>query len=227
MIENNLGSGSDYTVFLNFLGVPVVDLTFDGPYGVYHSQYDDRYWMEHFGDPGYRYMTAMVEVWGRLALRLANAEVLAYDFGRYAATVREFVASLRDIPRLEEKLDLTAIDAAVDGWQKEAETLQLTIDGALTGGNARPAGSFSALNTALIGVERTLLLADGIPGRPWFKHALYAPRSTYAAMSLPGVREAAEAQDWETAGRQLEVLVERLEAATAATRKAAALVPAP
>jgi N-acetylated-alpha-linked acidic dipeptidase len=87
LIENDLGSGSDYTVFLNFLGVPVADLNFDGPYGVYHSRYDDRYWMEHFGDPGYRYMTAMVEVWGRLALRLANADVHAYDVAASATTV--------------------------------------------------------------------------------------------------------------------------------------------
>ena len=108
-IENNIGSGSDHTVFLNFLGVPVVDMTFDGPYGVYHSQYDDLYWMEHFGDPGYRYMTAMVEVWGRLGLRLANAEVIPYDFRPYASTVHGFLDSLREIPGLEEKLDLTAV----------------------------------------------------------------------------------------------------------------------
>jgi len=93
----------------------------------------DRYWMEHFGDPGYRYMTAMVEVWGRLALRLANAEVLPYDFVRYAATVRTFVASLHSVPGLDEKLDLGAVNAAVDGWQQEAEMLQQKIDGALTG----------------------------------------------------------------------------------------------
>ncbi|MGB6854343.1 MAG: M28 family peptidase, partial [Thermoanaerobaculia bacterium] len=80
LVDNNLGSGSDYTVFLNYLGVPIVSMSFDGPYGVYHSQYDDLYWMEHFGDPGYRYMTAMVEVWCRLALRLANADILPYDF---------------------------------------------------------------------------------------------------------------------------------------------------
>ncbi len=91
LIDNDLGSGSDYTVFLNFLGVPIADLNFDGPYGVYHSRYDDRYWMEHFGDPGYRYMTAMVEVWGRLALRLANADVHAYDLRQYATTVRGFL----------------------------------------------------------------------------------------------------------------------------------------
>jgi len=86
LVENELGSGSDYTVFLNFLGVPVASMGFGGPYGVYHSQYDDLYWMEHFGDPGYRYMTAMVEVWGRLGLRLANADVIPYDFRPYSPT---------------------------------------------------------------------------------------------------------------------------------------------
>jgi N-acetylated-alpha-linked acidic dipeptidase len=226
MVENNLGSGSDYTVFLNFLGVPVVDLAFDGPYGVYHSQYDDLYWMEHFGDPGYRYMTAMVEVWGRLSLRLANADVLAYDFGQYATAVEAFVESLREIPQLKEKLDLTPVEAVLDEWRRAAETLQQNIDRALTREDSPAPGSFSALNAALLGVERELLLADGIPGRPWFKHCLYAPRYTYAAMSLPGVREAAEAQDWKLARAQLGVLAERLRAATAATRRAAALVPA-
>ena len=70
-------------------------------------------------------------------------------------------------------------------------------------------------------------MEEGIPDRPWFKHSLYAPRYTYAAMSYPGVLEAAEAGDWELARSQLKVLVERLQAVTAATRKAAALVPAP
>ncbi len=227
LVENDLGSGSDYTVFLNFLGVPVVDLTFDGPYGVYHSQYDDLYWMEHFGDPGYRYMTAMAEVWGRLGLRLANADVLAYDYRQYATTVRGFVDSLREVPGLREELDLNAAEAAVDEWRDAAEDLQHKIDLVLTTGNEPATETLSELNTALLGVERELLLADGIPGRPWFKHSLYAPRYTYAAMSLPGVREAAEAEDWDLARRQLAALVERLQAATAATRRAAALVPKP
>jgi N-acetylated-alpha-linked acidic dipeptidase len=227
LVENELGSGSDYTVFLNFLGVPVVSMGFDGPYGVYHSQYDDLYWMEHFGDPGYRYMTAMVEVWGRLALRLANANVHSYDFEQYATTVGGFVQSLRDVPQLQEKLDLSGLEAAVDGWGNEAQNLQKKIDDILTGENDLGAAGLAKLNTTLLTIERELLLADGIPGRPWFKHCLYAPRYTYAAMSLPGVREAAEAGDWELARSQLEVLVERLRAVTAATRKAAALVPAP
>jgi N-acetylated-alpha-linked acidic dipeptidase len=227
LVENDLGSGSDYTVFLNFLGVPIVDLTFDGPYGVYHSQYDDLYWMEHFGDPGCRYMTTMVEVWGRLSLRLANAEVHAYDFSQYATTVRGFLDSLGDLPQAAEKLDLTAAGAVVAGWQSQAKILQQKIDSALTLEKALPARLFSELNTALLQVERQFLLAEGIPDRPWFKHALYAPRYTYAAMSLPGVREAAEAGDWNLARQQMALLVERLAAAAEATKRAAGLVPGP
>ena len=225
LVENELGSGSDYTVFLNFLGVPVASMGFDGPYGVYHSQYDDLYWMEHFGDPGYRYMTAMVEVWGRLGLRLANADVIPYAFRPYASTVRSFVDSLREVPGLEEKLDLTAVSAVVDEWRREAEKLHQKTEEALTREGETQAGTYADLNAALLTIERALLLEDGIPDRPWFKHALYAPRYTYAAMSLPGVREAAEAGNWDLARKQLGLLVERLAAATKATERAAALVP--
>ncbi|MCW8985364.1 MAG: M28 family peptidase, partial [Thermoanaerobaculales bacterium] len=227
LVENELGSGSDYTVFLNFLGVPVVDMTFDGPYGVYHSQYDDLYWMEHFGDPGYRYMTAMVEVWGRLGLRLANAEVIPYDFRPYASTVGTFVDGLREVPGLEEELDLTVIAAVVDEWSREAENLHQKTEKALTLESQLSADSLSALNSALLVVERELLLEEGIPDRPWFKHCLYAPRYTYAAMSLPGVREAAEVGNWDLARQQLSLLVERLASAAKATKRAAGLVPAP
>jgi N-acetylated-alpha-linked acidic dipeptidase len=227
MVENELGSGSDYTVFLNFLGVPIVSMAFTGPYGVYHSQYDDLYWMEHFGDPGYRYMTAMVEVWGRLGLRLANADVIPYDFRSYASTVRRFVDGLRGVPGLEQELDLAAIAEAVDAWDQEAHNLLVKTQQVLAREDEIESGTFADLNTALLAVERQLLLEDGIPDRPWFKHALYAPRYTYAAMSLPGVREAAEAGNWELARSQLEALVGRLRAAAAATKEAAALVPTP
>lgn len=221
LAENNLGSGSDYTVFLNFLGIPIADLTFDGPYGVYHSQYDDLYWMEKFGDPGYRYMTAMVEVWGRLALRLANADVHPADFRPYASAVRGFVESLEEVDGIPEKLDLSAARAAVGGWQEAARELHEKLEKALENGK----GDFSEVNAVLLQVERRFLLDAGIPDRPWFKHVLYAPRYTYAAMSLPGVREAAEAGDWELARRQSELLVERIRAVTEALRRAVSLVP--
>jgi len=172
-------------------------------------------------------MTTMAEVWGRMGLRLANADVHAYDFRQYATTVRGFLDALGEAPGAAQELDVAASATAIAAWQVEAEALQRKIDKALTSEKTLPASSFSELNNALLRVERELLVADGIPDRPWFKHCLYAPRYTYAAMSLPGVREAAESGDWEEARRQLEVLTERLRAVTEATRRAASLVPGP
>jgi N-acetylated-alpha-linked acidic dipeptidase len=94
LADTRIGSGSDHTVFLNFVGMPVLGLQFDGPYGVYHSAYDDFYWMNHFGDPGYRYHTLMSQLWGVLALRLANADLLPFDFASYATNIRQFVNDL-------------------------------------------------------------------------------------------------------------------------------------
>jgi len=89
--DTRIGSGSDHTVFLNFVGMPVLGLGFVGDYGVYHSAYDDFFWMNHFGDPGYRYHTLTSQLWGVTALRLANADLLPFDFAAYASNVRQFV----------------------------------------------------------------------------------------------------------------------------------------
>ena len=94
LADTRIGSGSDHTVFLNFIGVPVLGLGFEGDYGVYHSGYDDFFWMNHFGDPGYRYHTLMSQLWGVTALRLANADLLPFDFATYASNIRQFVKEL-------------------------------------------------------------------------------------------------------------------------------------
>ena len=218
---NALGSGSDYTVFLNFLGLPVVEMSFDGPYGVYHSAYDDYYWMTHFGDPGFKYMTAMSEVWGRMAMRLANAEHYPHDFAIYADRVGGFIDAIAAQPQARERLDLGAVRAARAQWASAA----VDLEGALATALASPASAartsrLAAANEAMRSVEQTLLNDDGIPGRPWFKHVLYAPKYTYAAMTLPGVQEAIDAGDWDRARAQLEIVTRKLESATAATRRA-------
>src|SRR5438270_1171779 len=92
LVETRIGSGSDHTVFLNHLGRPVINLGFTGDYGVYHSMYDDRYWMEHIGDPTFEYHVALVDIWGLVALRLANADVLPYDFGFNALALDHFLS---------------------------------------------------------------------------------------------------------------------------------------
>jgi N-acetylated-alpha-linked acidic dipeptidase len=94
LADTRIGSGSDHTVFLNFVGMPVLGLGFVGDYGVYHSGYDDFFWMNHFGDPGYKYHTLMSQLWGVTALRLANADLLPFDFATYASNIRQFVNEL-------------------------------------------------------------------------------------------------------------------------------------
>jgi N-acetylated-alpha-linked acidic dipeptidase len=94
LADTRIGSGSDHTVFLNFIGMPVLGLGFEGDYGVYHSAYDDFFWMNHFGDPGYKYHTLMTQLWGVTALRLANADLLPFDFAAYATNIRQFVTDL-------------------------------------------------------------------------------------------------------------------------------------
>ncbi len=94
LADTRIGSGSDHTVFLNFIGMPVLGLGFEGDYGVYHSAYDDFFWMNDFGDPGYKYHRLMSQLWGITALRLANADFLPFDFATYASNIRQFVKDL-------------------------------------------------------------------------------------------------------------------------------------
>lgn len=219
---NALGSGSDYTVFLNYLGVPIVEMSFNGPYGVYHSIYDNAYWMEHFGDPGFRYMTAMSEVWGRMALRLANAEHYPHDFALYASRVGGFIDALAAQQDVAANLDVSGVRAARDRWNASATALETALATTLASSpSAVRTQSLAAMNEAMRSVEQALLNSDGIPGRPWFRHVLYAPRYTYAAMTLPGVQEAIEARDWARARVQLAIVAARLDAAATATRRAA------
>lgn len=225
---NALGSGSDYTVFLNFLGLPVVEMSFNGPYGVYHSIYDDYYWMTHWGDPGFRYMTSMAEVWGRMALRLANAEHYPQDFVTYAQRVGGFIDALEAQPTVKGKLDLAAVRAALRAWAAQARALEGGLRRTLSApASAARAAALTGANEAMRQVEQQFLAEGGIPGRPWFKHVLYAPRHTYAAMTLPGVQEAIDAGDWARAAAQLGVVTARIEAATAVTRRAAEAVGPP
>ena len=212
LADTRIGSGSDHTVFLNFVGMPVIGLGFDGPYGVYHSMYDDFYWMNHFGDPGYRYHTLMSQLWGVLALRLANADVLPFDFASYAHNVRGFVDDLtrgKDMSHL----DLKAVLDGIAQFETAGKDLDQSVSKALTSGKLNPS-AVQKLNEGMMLVERNWLNPDGIPGRPWFKHILYGARFTYAHLELPGLTEAVEKGDWTTARQQADILQRALAANT-------------
>ncbi len=222
LADTRIGSGSDHTVFLNFIGMPVLGLGFDGDYGVYHSAYDDFYWMNHFGDPGYKYHSLMSQLWGVTALRLANADLLPFDFANYASNVRQFVYQLmkdneskgsaswarQTSVRLSEgppPLDLQPALDAVNNFENAGKDLSAALTRKLASGKIDTKLA-DTLNHGMMQVERNWLNPDGIPGRPWFKHILYGARFTYAHLELPGLTEAVEAQDWPTAKQQAEIL---------------------
>ena len=218
LADTRIGSGSDHTVFLNFVGMPVIGLQFDGDYGVYHSAYDDFYWMNHFGDPGYRYHTLMSQLWGVTALRLANADLLPFDFASYAGNIRQFVDELTKNKKMwgqppsavqpgkaRPPLDLDPVRDAIDAFEAAGKRLNETLNRKLASGTVDPKLAFT-LNHGMMQVERNWLNPDGIPGRPWFKHILYGARFTYAHLELPGLTEAVEKQDWPTANQQAEIL---------------------
>ncbi len=223
--DTRIGSGSDHTVFLNFVGIPVLGLGFEGPYGVYHSAYDDFFWMNHFGDPGYRYHTLTSQLWGVLALRLANADLLPFDFASYASNIRQFVNELEKNnktmwgqppsavqpgeARQPPPLDLKPVLDAIDDFELAGKRLDESTARALASGKIDPILA-KTINHGAMQVERNWLNPDGIPGRPWFKHILYGARYTYAHLELPGLTEAVEKQDWPTAKQQAEILRQAL-----------------
>jgi N-acetylated-alpha-linked acidic dipeptidase len=223
--DTRIGSGSDHTVFLNFVGVPVLGLGFEGDYGVYHSAYDDFYWMNHFGDPGYKYHTLMSQLWGVTALRLANADLLPFDFATYAKNIRQFV---NDLTKANEAvlmeptapgsrlmasgphLDMGPIEDDISAFEAAGKQLNAALSRKLAAVLIDPQQS-AILNHGMMQLERNWLNPDGIPGRPWFKHILYGARFTYAHLELPGLTEAVEKQDWPTANQQAAILQRALE----------------
>jgi N-acetylated-alpha-linked acidic dipeptidase len=197
LVNNRLGSGSDYTVFLNFVGMPIADLAFDGPYGVYHSIYDNHNWVARIGDPGFRYHVALVQIWGVLALRLASADVIPLDYTTYARAIAGFVREV------EARAPASAAFADLHDAARELEQAAAAFDGdrarALAGNDPSAARQ---LNTRLLQVERALLDPGGIPGRPWYRHLVYAPKFTYAPEILPGIAEAVDARDESRTARE-------------------------
>jgi N-acetylated-alpha-linked acidic dipeptidase len=96
-----LGSGSDYTAFLDFLGVASVNLGFGGEDqgGIYHSVYDDLYWYTHFADTNFVYGRALAQTAGTAVMRLADAELLPYDFDNFTDTIHRYIDEVQKLAK--------------------------------------------------------------------------------------------------------------------------------
>jgi N-acetylated-alpha-linked acidic dipeptidase len=219
----NPGGGSDFAGFYNHLGIPIAEWGFGGAGGVYHSQYDSYAWMSRFGDPGFRYHAAAASVGAAMLLRLANAEVLPYDYAEYARTMRGYLPDLEQMLKGKgwDASSAAPLRASVDAMEAAARDFAAARDRALAGG-ALPAARRDAANRALLGVERALTRPEGLKDREWFRNLIYAsdPDNGYADMIFPGVATAARHGDRPLAESELADLARRFAAATAALRDA-------
>jgi len=222
----SLGSGSDYTPFLQHLGVSSIDMGFGGDYGVYHSAYDSFYWMSHFGDPTFGYHVTAARLWGIVAMRFAGAEGLPFDYVDYATQIRLFFdESMKTAKRrnLASGFDENPMLEAIRGFSEEAARTEKARQDALAeGGNSRNGAKLRRLNDALMAVERALTDSRGLRGRTWYTHQIYAPGTYtgYAAQPLPDFRQALEDRNTTNAKEALDRIVEALNRAAEVLRKA-------
>ena len=205
----NLGSGSDHSPFIGHLGIPSISMGFYGPYGVYHAMQDNFYWMERFADPTFRYHVAMAQIWGIMGLRLAEADILPFDYARYAD---ELLSHLKALQNENKHSTITKdrperLRALLRKWEIIASDLHKDLAARLESGERVET---ETINRSLRGLERILTSESGLPLRPWYKHLAYAPglHSGYAAAIFPGIQDALEMNDEEQASIEVDRLAE-------------------
>ena len=209
----DLGSGSDFTPFLQHEGVPSTDIGSSGPYGVYHSTFDDYTWFTRNADPAFVYEQQQARVFGLEILHMADADTLPYDYQAYAAQIAGYISQAeRHAHTAGLDLDFTALHAAAARFVSAGTAMhriQLS------------AAPSPALNQALRAAEEALLEPAGLPKRPWYRHTIYAPGefTGYAAVVIPGVTEGIDANDSTRTQAQIGLL-------TAALNRAAQVLEA-
>jgi N-acetylated-alpha-linked acidic dipeptidase len=207
-----LGSGSDYTVFLDHLQIASLDLGFSGDgggVGVYHSVYDSFHWYTNFSDGKFTHGVALSQTMGTALLRLANADVLPFEFRGTAETLRRYVDEIDKLmatgsdsegtASTGRKLDLDPLRSALGKLSKAADTYERALTRVpSTTRRALEAPRLAEINRILYSTERAFRHDAGLPRRPWFKHLAYAPGlyTGYGVKTLPGIREGIEQQQW-------------------------------
>src|SRR5437899_1457225 len=239
-----LGSGSDFSPFLQHVGIASLNLGYGGEDGggIYHSIYDDFAWYTRFDDTSFVYGRALAQTVGTAVLRVANADVLPYEVTGQAATVGRYVKEVVKLLQDEQEqtaernrqldegvfaatadprersvapprqdppphLDFAPLENAVDALARAADRYEKAFTRAQTSGAAFAQPGAAALNTALLQTERALTVTAGLPRRPWFRHAIYAPGfyTGYGVKTLPGVREAIEQRNWKEGDAQIQI----------------------
>ena len=168
--------------------------------------FDNFAWFKKFGDPDFAYEQEMARVFGLEAVRMADADVLPYDYEEYGKEIDAYLDSARR--RADDKfgkqvLDFDAVVSAAHHF--EAAGVKILAK------QKNPPQDATRLNQALRGAERALLVPQGLPHRPWFRHVIYAPGeyTGYAAVVIPGVNEALDKGDSERAASSWRCLPRR------------------
>jgi N-acetylated-alpha-linked acidic dipeptidase len=208
-----LGSGSDYTPFLQHLGVATLDIRFSGnDEGVYHSNYDDYNWYTHFSDSTFVYGQTLSRVHSITLLRLADSPVLPFEFGRFAWTISRYLDEIERLPNQPRGAYLPALRKQILLMHRTAGALNEAYLRATASPDSVTKANLAIVNDLLYRTERGFTTDPGLPGRPWFRHRIYAPGlyTGYDAKTLPGIREAIEAgkadEAVEQAGEMNEIL---------------------
>jgi N-acetylated-alpha-linked acidic dipeptidase len=219
------GGGSDFAGFYNHLGIPIADWGFGGPSGVYHSAYDSYHWMSKFGDPSFEVHVAAGRIGATALLRIANADILPYDYVEYARTMRRFGSQVgQAIADKRWTVSATGLTAAIGRMEDAAAAFNAARDRALTAQLA-PAVA-KQVNARLLEVERQLTRSRGLVTRPWFRNLIYAAdeNNGYSTMVLPSVNEAIRLGNQAVVGQELTDLSQRFDAATRALQMATDLL---
>ena len=219
------GGGSDFAGFYNHLGIPIADWGFGGPQGVYHSAYDSYHWMSKFGDPGFEFHATAARIGAAMLLRIANSDILPYDYVEFARTMRRFGGDVdRAIADKHWKVSSAGLTSAIAGMEAAAVAFDDARDRALTAQLSKE--TLKNVNATLLEVERQLTRPHGLVTRPWFRNLIYASdeNNGYATMVLPSVNEAVRVGDESGVAKEMADLASRFDSATRALQRATALI---
>jgi N-acetylated-alpha-linked acidic dipeptidase len=222
-----LGSGSDYTPFIQHLGIASLNTGFGGEDGggVYHSIYDSFAWYTKFSDGTFEYGRALAQVNGTVIMRLADSDVLPFEFTNLADTINRYIDDLEKLNRRSSpprEIDFAPLKVAARSLTDSARRYEDALQKA-GAKNFQSVKQMKALNQLLYQSERRLTRDDGLPRRPWFKHQIYAPGfyTGYGVKTIPGVREAVEQKQWnevepqmKNASAAIQALASQIDAAT-------------
>ena len=219
------GGGSDFAGFYNHLGIPIADWGFSGPQGIYHSAYDSYHWMTKFGDPKFEYHVAAARIGASMLLRIANADILPYDYVEFARTMRRFGTRVDSaIASKHWKTSTAGLTSAITRMGDAAVAFNAARDRALTA--QLSTATLKQVNANLLEVERQLTRPQGLVTRSWFRNLIYASdeNNGYATMVLPSVNEAIRLGEESAVERELADLASRFDAATHMLQHATALI---